>query len=170
MQIIIHVSKHYDWEPLPTNVQPTAKDIKSLRVKPSANGGWLMRTTKNVATHTSINLPESQIIALIIEGIVRDKVVYNRSEAVSHYLARHVMPGEAHRSWMHDFECFDEGGDPMLFAQLLEPHFEVGNISEEDRDELTKAYDKPLVNSHHVDHLHKHFGVEKKNKKNKESV
>jgi len=156
MRIVIHVHTYYDWEPVPTDVQVTEADIKARRVKPASNGGWVMRVTKKGDTHTQINLPEHQIAALIVEGIIRDKVVHSRADAIAHYLSRHVMPHHAHRNWMKAVETDDDGPDAVQFRALIDRHVEAGNIESEDVDGLVEAYLRP---AEHARHISNHFGI-----------
>lgn len=172
MKIVAHVNKFYDWAPVPADVQVTDADVKAMRVKSSGGGGWLMRVTREVPTHTDIQLPESQIIALIIEGIIRDKVALTRRQAVSTYMARHVMPHHAHKSWMTGFEVSDDGPDEALFTakvtELSQALNASGNpiIDPLDIPELLEAYMEPFdADEHdnhaeaHAAHMCKHFNV-----------
>lgn len=176
MHITVKVSKFYDWEPLPAGTKtPTDADIRARRVKPSNTGGWLMRVTKELASETSVRLPESQLIALIIQDNIRDKLAHTRTEALAHYLARHVMPHHADRQWMEAFDVHDDGPSRELFEAKLDEQIKAGNIEELDRERLVEAYMRPLSKDlaeptvaqraeHHGEHLHKHFGVKKQPK------
>lgn len=165
MHVTVHLSGHYDWEPLPADVVPTDADINSKRVKPAMGGGWLMRVPKKRETHTTVHMPESEIVALVIADAVRDHAAHTRAEAVGHYLSRLVMPHHAHRSHMRGFDVLDDGPDEALIHSAIAPHVEAGNIAAEEVDEIVAAYMTPLESSHHIDHLHRHFKVAKEHGK-----
>lgn len=169
MNITVHVNGYYDWVPVPADTKVTPEDIRAKRVKPasgpSANGTipYLMRVSRKGVTHTSITLPEHQIAEMIIQEMIKEKTALTRHEAVGHYLARHVMPHNAHKSWMTGFEVHDDGPNEELFRKKIAEHVDAGNIEDLDVEELVQQY---LSNADggsdsHVDHLHKHFGVKK---------
>lgn len=163
MRVTVHVSGFYDWEKIPADVEVKEADIKAKRVKPSNDGGWLMRVSKTADTHTSVMIPESQIIAIIIAEMVRDKIALTRTQALGHYLSRHVMPHHAHKNWMRGFEVHDDGGDEVLLRAKIDVHVAAGNIDALDVDGIVAAYLAPVDSAKHVDHLHAHFGVAKPN-------
>lgn len=161
MIITVHVSGYYDWEPVPADTKVTEADIKAQRVKPAANGGYSMRVSKKGDTHTTISLPESQVVAAIIDEMTRgDKKAMTRSEAVARYLSRHVMHHHAHKKWMEEVEVSDSGPDEALFRAELQRHVDAGNIDVLDVDSLVAAYLTPATSDSHSDHLHDHFGIE----------
>ena len=137
MRVVVHVKKFYDWEPVPADVVVTPQDISSEKVKPAANGGWLMKVTKTLATHTQVNLPEKQIVAKIIHDRTRPEGgrTLTRKQAVAFYLSENVMPHHAHRSWVTGFEVHDDGPDEKLAREMLKPH----SISETARVEACKS-------------------------------
>ena len=49
MRITVHVSGHYDWAPVPEDVKVTEADLKAKRVKPGADGKYLMRVNRTRA-------------------------------------------------------------------------------------------------------------------------
>lgn len=162
MQITVHVNGYYDWEPLPPDAaKPTKADIESRKVKPTGNGdGYLMKVTKKADTHTSITLPESQLIAVIIDEMCRgDRKPMTRMEAVGRYLSRHVMPHHAHRNWMQEVEVHDDGANEELFEAKIAEQVKAGNLDELDGPPLLAAYKTPGDPQAHVDHLHVHFGI-----------
>ena len=125
MRVVVHVKKFYDWEPVPGDVVVTQADINAERVKPAANdGGWLMKVTKTIKSHTQVNLPEEQIIAKIIHDRTRPEGgrVLTRKQAVAFYLSENVMPHHAHRSWISGVEVHDDGPDEKLIRAMLAPH------------------------------------------------
>jgi len=166
MRILIHHEKFYDWEPLPSDVKPSERDIEVGRVRPDFNRDrWLMRVTKSLpegqATHTEIHLPENEIITLILRDAVKEKAVTSRKEAVGHYLARYTLPAHAHRAWVTDVEVHDEGGDDVLFQTKLKEFMDAGLIEKEEKDELLLAYAEDANVDDHVNHLHERFGTKR---------
>lgn len=168
MRAVVHIHRFYDWEPLPKDVgEPTEADIKALRVKPAAGGGWLMRVEKDApdavnGTHTSATPSEAQLIEVVIQEMTRgDRTPMTRSQMLARYLTRYVMPHNAHKKWMTRFEIHDDGPSEELFRAKIAAHVEAGNISELDVEDLVEAYMTPGDADAHVDHLHAHFGVKK---------
>lgn len=167
MQIVIHVDSHYDWEPVPPGTTVTEKDIAARRVKPAADGRWLMRVKRAVKTHTTVGLPEQQIIAYIIGEAVRSRAVLTRKEAVAQYIARHVLPHHAHRKWVERVEVADSGPEPELFDKLIAPHLEnlqsaYLDDDSEDVDDvaaLRTAYLEDAEPQDHADHVAAHLGA-----------
>lgn len=168
MRIVVHVSGYYDWEPLPDGVEVTDADIKARRVKPATSGtggGWLMRVAKKGETHTEVCLPEEELIALLLQDAIRERQIQTRSEGVAKYLARHVMPHHAHRTWMDDFEVQDDGSNEAHFAKLIDEHVAAGTLEPEDKDAMLAAYREPVQAGHHEAHLQNHFGAKKRAEK-----
>lgn len=161
MRIVAHHSKYYDWEAVPADVKVTEADVKAERVKPSGNGGWVMKVTRDKSSFTTILIPEKQVVAKIIDEKTRPSGgrVFGRSEAVAHYIAEHVCPHHAHRSWMTKFEVHDDGSDESIARELLAPHVEAGNLSMFELEEHVAAYLRPADAAAHEAHLHSHFKV-----------
>lgn len=156
MIVIVHVKSYYDWEPVPTGVQVTEADKKAKRVKPAANGAWLMRVQKDTNTHTHVALPEAQLIAGIIRDMIHEKIIRTRVEGVANYLSKYVMPHHAHPKWMRDFEISDDRADEKLFRAKVEEQVLAGNLEKEDVEDMVEAY---LSEGDHVVQLKKHFKV-----------
>lgn len=158
MRIVIHVDKHYDWEPVPDGVQVTKQDVDSLRVKPGAGGQMMMRVTKERTTYTEIMLAEQSLVDMILRGTIREGIpLMTRRQAVTTMLAREVMPHHAHRSWMQHAEVHDDGPDEKLFRSLVQRQIDAGNIDAEELEPMVAAYMEPATADDHRDHLHKHF-------------
>jgi hypothetical protein len=126
MRLVVHISKFYDWETVPSNVKVTDADIKGEKVKPSANGGWMMKVTKKPpgGTFTTVGMPEEQVIAKIIHEKTRPEGgrTLTRKEAVAFYMSENVMPQEAHRSWIKKIEVEDDRPDEKMIRSMLAPH------------------------------------------------
>lgn len=140
MRIYVHVSKFYDWESLPEGVEPTEADVKSNRVKPALNGGWLMRVPKEMETYTDIQLPEAQLVALIVQDAFKEGNFYDRCEAAGHYLARHVAQHHFHRSWITKIEVQDDGPVPEIFEEEFERIRAANHLQVEDHEPLLEKY------------------------------
>jgi hypothetical protein len=126
MHLTVHSTKFYDWIPVPENVKVTDADVKSEKVKPSGDGGWLMKVTKAPpgGTWTSVRMVEGQIIAKIIHDKTRPEGgrTLTRAQALAFYLSENVMPHHAHRSWITKVELHDDGPDEKLLRSMLAPH------------------------------------------------
>lgn len=172
MRIVVHVSKFYDWRPVPPDVKVTEKDVKAGRVKPDANGsGYLMRVTRAEKSHTFIGVSEAEIVNRIVFNLMPQNggIALSRKEAVHELLAKRVMPEHAHPSHMTGFEVHDDAGpDVALFRSIVsryttalsdrtgEPLIDPARL-----DELAAKYAEPATEQDHVDHLHAKFGVRK---------
>ena len=166
MNVVVHVKKFYDWEPLPDGVEPTNADIVALRVKPAFGGsnnktGWLMRVSKDMKTYTSVNMPEAEVIAFGIGVWIREKRIMTRAETVAAYIQRHVMPHNFHRSWISGFETSDDGPDVETFKGYLMTHVEAGNIDNDDVSQLLEAYVKDAGAVGLSDDLENYFNVKR---------
>lgn len=162
MRIVIHLTSHYDWQPVPHDVVPTPEDIAAKRVKPGVNGQWLMRVTRKVDTHTLVTIAEEQLIIFMQGDMIRDHVVHTRQEAIGIFLSRSVMWHHAHRNWMREIDMDDDGPDEELFRERALRQIAVGNIDADDLDEIVAAYMTPATTEHHRDHLKHHFGIHKR--------
>lgn len=164
MRICVHVSQFYDWEPVPDGVEVKPIDVQQKRVKPAAGGGWLMRVKKVAQgddgtprdTHTDVQMPEREIVATIVQDMVRDKVARSRSEAVCLQMSRHVMPNHAHKNWMKAVELDDDGPDTKTFDDMVAAQVVAGNIETESVAEMRDLY---LAKSDVANAVRKHFGI-----------
>lgn len=171
MRVTVQVSAYYDWEKVEQDVVVTEKDVKSGRVKPAANGGYLMRVKKTADTYTQCFITESTIIARIIHEMMplQGCVPHSRKEAIGQLLARNIMPDHAHPSFMRGFTVEDDGPDEKLFHDMVAPyqaavHEASGQPllpSDESFSELLAAYMEKVTPQEHVDHLHAKFNVKK---------
>ncbi len=168
MRIVAHVSKFYDWEPIPADVKITTADIAAGKVKPSLSGGYLARVTKNLPTQVEIMLPEEQIIAKIIHDKTRAEGgrTLTRSQAIAFYLSENVLPHHAHRSWLTKFELHDtDGPDEEMLLAMLAPHTcpqgadkdVAPNIMPSEVAAHVTAYTENADTADHIAHLGVHF-------------
>jgi hypothetical protein len=162
MRIVVHLNKFYDWVPVPDDVKVTDGDIKSEKVKPSGSGGYLMKVVKEGVTHTTVTMPEEQVIAKIIHDKTRPEGgrTLTRKQAIAFYLSENIMPHHAHRTWITGVEVHDSDGhdESMLRAKLAE-HVAAGNIEAGEVDAHVAAYTESATADDHVAHLHSHFKV-----------
>jgi hypothetical protein len=170
MRVTVNVDKYYDWVPVPADVTVTDADIKASRVRPAANGGYLMRVTKTADTHTTCSIDEDTIIALIIHEAMpqQGSMQLSRKEAIGLLLARNIMPHHAHRSFMKSFEVDDDGPDEAAFKVKVSPytlaiHEASGQplIDPSEFDGLLAKYMEKTAPADHVEHLHARFNVKK---------
>lgn len=163
MRIVVHQNKFYDWDPVPSDVVVTPTDIASGKVKAASRaGGWLMRVVKECDTHTTINIPEEQIIAKMIHNRCRPETnnePISRKQAAAFFLAENILPHHAHRSWITKFEVHDDGHDETMARAMFAPHIEADNIQADELEEHIAAYVEDADAKDHADHLHAHFKV-----------
>jgi hypothetical protein len=170
MRVVVKVSKFYDWKPVPPDVTVTEADIKSLKVKPAAGGGFVMRTVVQQPSETTVTFTEAAIIALIIHEAMpqQGSMQTSRKEAVGLLLARNVMPYHAHRSFMQGFQVDDDGPHEELFRAKLAPYLAAVHeasgeplIAADELEGLVAKYMEKAAPEDHVDHLHTRFNVKK---------
>ena len=164
MIIVLHHSKFYDDVPVPSDVKVTPQDIASGKVKPSANGGWTMRVTREIAggTHTTIALPEHEIAAKVIEEKLKRNSVVSRKQAVALYLREYTLPAHTQASWLTDIKTHDDGPDEGVLRAHLARHVEAGHIDSSEVDAHVAAYMEPTTAADHTSHLASHFRLAKK--------
>lgn len=124
MHVVAHLSKFYDWVPVPEDVKVTPADIAAERVRPAANGGYRMRVTKKGPTYLTVHLSEEQICAKIIHEKCRPEGgrVLTRKQAIAFYVGENHLPIHAKREWITKIEVDDDGPEPELLASMLKPH------------------------------------------------
>ena len=170
MRITVDVSAYYDWESVPDDVVVTEKDHKSGRVKPAANGGFLMKVKKVRNTYTTVHMSEATILARIIHEMMPNQgcVPHSRMEAIGQVLARNVMPDHTHPSFIKGFSIDDDGPDEKLFQEAIAPY--VASIHEasgqpliptEAVDDLLAKYMEKKTVQDHIEHLHSKFNIKK---------
>ncbi len=173
MRVVVQVSAHYDWERVPADVEVTPADIKSSRVKPSANGGYTMKVVRKPeeGSWTLACISEEAIVQRIIHEMMPNQgcVPHTRVEAVGQIMARQVMPDHAHPKFMKSFvvEC-DDGPDEAFFRKMVTPfttatHQASGQplIDPDDLEPLVAKYMEKASPQDHIDHLHAKFHVKK---------
>ncbi len=170
MRIVVQVSSYYDWEQVPHDVEVKPADIKANRVKPAANGGYVMKVTRKTASYTMVNISEETIVQRIIHEMMPQQgcVPHSRVEAVGQIMARQAMVEHAHPKWMTSFEVHDDGPDEAYFRKMVTPftttiHEASGQplIQPDDLEDLVAKYMGKTTAQDHVDHLHEKFHVKK---------
>lgn len=159
MQIVVHISSFYDWQPVPPDVEVSPEDIAAKLVKPSSTGGWMMRVERQAATHTHVAVPEHEIATTIIGDAIREHTALTRAKAAAVYLARHVMPHHAHRSAIQRFEVEVDDAAPDAFAAQLAVHVAAGHVPQADVADLIAAYAAPTTSAGVIAALCDHFRV-----------
>ncbi len=150
MYIIITLSAYYDWEQH-NNAQPTQEDITALRAKPTQDGKWLKKVTKQKNTYTEINLPEAEI-ADCMAHFERLGMPKSREKVVAWYLGEKIMPHHAHEDHWLKISVHDE---PKIEAYLnrifdlntyvaIDSHVDVQDIASGDTGEPKSFMQKIL--------------------------
>ena len=146
MRAVLHVSKFYSWEPIPPDTKVTPADISSERVRVAANGGYAMRVTRQQASHTTVLMPEADVVGKIIHERTRPSGgrVLTRKQAIAFALGEDVLPHHAKKEWITKIEVHDDGPDEKLARALFVPHA----VSEASRVAACKSATKHLVGVH----------------------
>jgi hypothetical protein len=121
MHIAFKVSGYLDWEPAETlGVTVTASDVKKLRAKPSANGGYLVRVEKRASGDRDhgVNVPEAAVCMAIATCAAGGKEVPTREDVISE-LIRDSNKHHIRASHVRGVEVHDAGPDAMLMAQCI---------------------------------------------------
>lgn len=179
MRLVIHVTHFINWEPVPADVEVTADDIKSGRVKPDTHGrGHEMAVTRSAKMVTGqetsaaeIGIAESTIIARIIHDHMPQNggLMLTRKQAVANLLAQNIMPRCAHPKHFASITVdVDDGPDEALFRKTIEPYTVAKHasgvmlIDPDDVETMLVRYMAEADAVEHEDHLHAHFGVTRK--------
>jgi hypothetical protein len=143
MRVDVTLAKFYDWLPPPEDVDVTRADLASGRVRPAANGGYVMRVIRQGPSPMTMFLPEDESIGKIIHERCRPEGgrVLTRKQCIAFWLSEHVLPLHGKREWITKIELDDDGPDPERAKQLLAPHA----ISEASRVEACKSSGKHTV-------------------------
>ncbi len=184
MRIVTHVSKSYDWEPVPSDVQVTPADVAAGKAKPTRAGGYSMRVTKPGPTWQLCALIETDIVAKILHERFRDgpKRRLSRADAVGYMLAEHFYPQSHESKWITKIELSDDGPVEQVAQTAFEPHserhlrslakdhltargfpggeYQAGQyLTDADVAEHLRLYLEPVDPVAMVTHLHAFFGV-----------
>jgi hypothetical protein len=171
MHVVIHLSKFYDWQPVPRDVAVTPEDIAAGKVMPDRSGGFRARVLREPpgGTEMTCYITEADVVGKIIHektDVRRAGRTFSRRQAVAHIIQDHLLEGVAEWSWIKKVEVHDDGPDKDLALTMLEPHTKARhgrrngmNIAASDVAAHMKAYLEPTQAEDHVAHLHQHFGV-----------
>jgi len=172
MRVVFYHSQYYEYDPVPDDVAVTQADVDARLVIPSAAhpvpdkpflhpANWRMRVTKDLATHTVVNIPESNIFHTAFHKHVRPMRL-TRRQAVALHLDKDVVPERFPRESITSIEVEDDGPHEETHRALLDPHLANGKI-----DDAGHAEHLAALTEHHDDHSHahgrhlaKHFGVD----------
>lgn len=172
MRVVVHLRAFYDWAPVPEDVTVTEADIKAGRVKPGKTGGYTMRVTRKMPSHTTVTIAESTLIGRAIFELIprpglRKLGACTRKELVAELLDANVMPDHAHPSHFTNFDVdTDDGPDEAAFRAALAPYLEAKHhmtdeplIDPAKVEEIVAKYLEPITLDEHKDHLHARFRV-----------
>jgi hypothetical protein len=178
MRVFVHLTKFYDWEPVPADVEVKPSDIAAGLILPGRDGGYRMRVTRTNPNDgldfgREGHISEGHIIQKIIEercDIRRAGRIFTRKQAVAQCLVEHILMSanriEAQASWITRIDVHDSGLDEALFLSMLAPHHDAEharrggkNIDQSDLAAHLVAYLEPATAADHVAHLHAHFNV-----------
>lgn len=172
MHVVLHLTKFYDWEPIPRDVTVTPQDIASGKVKPGRDGGMMARVVKVPAggtTPLTCSINEATLIAKIVQEKADPKRAgrtFSRKQAVAHLIQEDILPSQAEWEWVASIEVHDDGPDAALMASTLASHAQTPHgrragmiIPLEHVDEHHRVYAEPADSAAHAAHLRQHFGV-----------
>lgn len=140
--MLIHaaVSGHYDWAPLPPDVEPTEEDFKALRVKHMMNGEVHAKVEVARDTHTDVNIPELAICDRMASLVALGKPM-SREAVVAEYLTETFRHHAPTKHLVH-ITVLDDGPDAEMYAADLA---RLG-VTGERASEAMEAYaDEPNV-------------------------
>jgi hypothetical protein len=162
MRVTIQHNRHYDWEPVPSDVILTKAEIESEKIRPAADGGYLMKVTKTMNSYTEIFIPEPALFHTLFHNDVRS-LHLTRKQAVALHLNKYILPNHTHQSWMTDISVHDSGPDERVFKGLLDDHVKAGTIDDTEAAAHLAAYmEAPEAESHSDSirqHLMAHFKI-----------
>jgi hypothetical protein len=174
MRVGIPVSAFYDQAPVPDDVDVTASDIASGKVKPGKSGGFTARVTRKMPSYCTVLVAESELIErLIFELIPRPGMrklgKCNRMQLLAEHLDANVLPEQCHPKHMLGFHVEnDDGPDEALLRKRLSVYTEAKHhltgdplIDPAEVEAIVAKYLEPTTHQSHIDHLHARFGVAK---------
>ena len=172
MRVVIHVTKYYDWEPVPKDVIVTPADIAAGKVMPDSSGKeYRMKVLKvppGGLTQRTCTIDELTIIKKIVHEkseVKRARRTFSRKEAVAHVIQDHLLD-DMDWGWIKKIEVHDDGPDEALCRTTLHPYTVAPHarregmiIPPETVEDHVKAYMEAATADDHVAHLHNHYGV-----------
>lgn len=173
MRVTIHLSKFYNWDPVPPGVVVTEQDIAAGKVMPGRDAGtYRMRVVKVPAggTHRTCHISERTLIEKIVEeksDVRKAGRTLSRKQAVAQLLADNLLPGEAEWDWITKVEVEDDGPHEELFRDVIATHAAAPharrpgrmNVPVESVEAHVAAYLEAATPADHVAHLNAHFNV-----------
>jgi hypothetical protein len=171
MRVVLHLSKFYNWVPVPPGTVVTAEDVRQGKVMPDRNGGHRMRITQQGPTTRECHISEQTLVNQIVmekSDVRKAGRTFSRREAVAHLIMDTMLDGHAEWGWITKVEVHDDGPDEALFRATLEPLTKVKHgrrdkmvIPPAHLDDHLKVYLEPADAAAHAAHLEGHFGVVK---------
>lgn len=175
MRVILHLSRYYDWEPVPPDVKLTPADIAGpLVVLGHDPGTFRMRVEKPGPTHRTVTIGEQTIIGMILYeklDVRRGGATLSRKQAIAHVIQLALEDDKrchAQWQWITKIEMEDDGPNPQLLDTMLKPHLSAihgrrgtVHLTPDEHAAHTAAYNEPVDTAAHLAHLHAHFGVKR---------
>jgi hypothetical protein len=176
MRVIVHLSRFYNWEDVEPDVVLKPEEIAGPLIMPGRlPGQYKMRVERPGPKHRGVFMSEATIINKIIDERVdvrRSGQIISRRQAAAHVVRLSLDDGRyAHAvwDWITGFEVHDDGPSEELIRAKLEPHATAVHgrtgrvhIPGDEHDAIVAAYMEPADAQAHVDHMHAHFRVKKK--------
>jgi hypothetical protein len=170
MQVVFHLSKFYDWVPVPANVTVTPEDIADGKVMPNRDGsGYRARVVKSPpgGTHNFTAISEEHIVQRSIGERTDVRLsgrLLTRKEVVARILQDQVIGDKFEWKWITKIEVHDDGPDEKLVRAHLAVHVKADhgrrlgqkNIDPATVEDHVAAYLEP---ADHAAHLSQHFCV-----------
>lgn len=92
MQIIIHLSKYYDWEKVKDDkFVPTQEQQIAMEYKADAGGAWLKRVLLTKDTYSTVGFPPSEVQNMV-EHYERIGTPKSENEVIAAYLEDRLLP------------------------------------------------------------------------------
>lgn len=171
MRVVFHLSKYFDWEPVPSDVKLTAEEIAGPLIIPGREPGtYRMRVEKDGPTTREMTINEATIIGQILYeklDVRRSGATLTRKQAVAHVTHLCLDDGgkfcHARWEWITGIDVHDDGPSEELMKAKLEPHLTAihgrrgrVHLTPDDHAAHLAAYSEPAdVRGH----LLAHFGV-----------
>lgn len=92
MQIIIYLSKYYDWEKVKDDkFRPTTEQQLAMEYKQEAGGAWLKRVLNEADTYSTVGFPPSEVQNMF-EHYERIGTPKSEEEVIATYLEDRMLP------------------------------------------------------------------------------
>ncbi|HLY33908.1 MAG TPA: hypothetical protein VKQ07_05200 [Jatrophihabitantaceae bacterium] len=170
MRVVVHLSRFYDWVPVPPDVLVTPQDLASGLAMPGREPGtFRMRVEKPGPTYREMHIGEHTILGKILDeklDVRRSGTVQTRKQAVAHIVGLLLDDGRvahAQWSWITGIDVHDDGPDVEHAKKHFAPHLTAVHgrhgrvhMTAEEHDAHLAAYSET---ADVAAHLRSHFGV-----------